>query len=231
MFLRKFLPTFSIGRKSWYKQKAWPLAAVSTYPRYSMIGVPCLPCAHFESPWTSRHLGSSRTLCSQGITDDVQMEWWGRVNTHIACISSYIHCSIRPHLQNISSKIKFQDGDKRAYLVIQSCLTLCDPMDYSPPGSFCPWDSSGKNTGVGCHSLLQGIFPTPGLNLSFPHCRHLSQGSPPGKMVTAEHYTKHRVLLSSGDSHKGTGHTPWKPVLPIRCFMDIFVNKCTNESH
>ena len=36
-------------------------------------------------------------------------------------------------------------------------------MDYSPPG-FCPWDSPGKNTGVGCHALFQGIFPTQGLN-------------------------------------------------------------------
>ena len=36
----------------------------------------------------------------------------------------------------------------------QSCLTLCDPIDGSLPGS-CPWDSPGKNTGVGCHFLLQ----------------------------------------------------------------------------
>ena len=36
----------------------------------------------------------------------------------------------------------------------QSCRTLCDPIDGSPPGSH-PWDSPGKNTGVGCHFLLQ----------------------------------------------------------------------------
>ena len=36
----------------------------------------------------------------------------------------------------------------------QSCPTLCDPTDGSPPGSH-PWDSPGKNTGVGCHFLLQ----------------------------------------------------------------------------
>ena len=36
----------------------------------------------------------------------------------------------------------------------QSCLTLCHPIDSSPPGSR-PWDSPGKNTGVGCHFLLQ----------------------------------------------------------------------------
>ena len=35
------------------------------------------------------------------------------------------------------------------------CLTLCDPRDSSPPGFPHPWDSPGKNTGVGCHFLLQ----------------------------------------------------------------------------
>ena len=38
---------------------------------------------------------------------------------------------------------------------LQSCLTLCDPIDGSPPGSPCPWDSPGKNPGVDCHFLLQ----------------------------------------------------------------------------
>ena len=38
---------------------------------------------------------------------------------------------------------------------LQSCLTLCDPIDGSPPGSPIPGDSPGKNTGVGCHFLLQ----------------------------------------------------------------------------
>ena len=37
---------------------------------------------------------------------------------------------------------------------LQLCPTLCDPIDGSPPGSR-PWDSPGKNTGVGCHFLLQ----------------------------------------------------------------------------
>ena len=40
----------------------------------------------------------------------------------------------------------------------QSCLTLCNPMDCCPPGSSVCWDSPGKNTGVGCHGLLQGII-------------------------------------------------------------------------
>ena len=41
-------------------------------------------------------------------------------------------------------------------LVTQSCPTLCDPMDYSLPGSSVHGDSPGKNTGVGYHVLLQG---------------------------------------------------------------------------
>ena len=42
--------------------------------------------------------------------------------------------------------------------------TLSDPMDCGPPGSSVHGDSPGKNTGVGCHAFLQGIFPTQGLN-------------------------------------------------------------------
>ena len=41
-------------------------------------------------------------------------------------------------------------------LVTQLRLTLCYPMDCSPK-LLCPWNSPGKNTGVGCHSLLQGF--------------------------------------------------------------------------
>ena len=44
--------------------------------------------------------------------------------------------------------------------LLQSCLTLCDPTNRSPPGSSVHGDSPGKNSGVGCHSLLQGIFLT-----------------------------------------------------------------------
>ena len=59
---------------------------------------------------------------------------------------------------------------------LQLCSTLCDPMDRSPLGSPCPWDFPGKNTGVGYHFLLQGIFPTQGLN---PHllCHRYWHGS------------------------------------------------------
>ena len=68
-------------------------------------------------------------------------------------------------------------------LVTQPCPTLYDPMDYSPPGSSVHGDSPGKSIRVSCHALLQGIFPTLGLNPGFSHFRWTlyclsHQGSP-----------------------------------------------------
>ena len=58
-------------------------------------------------------------------------------------------------------------------LVTRSCPTLCDPVSCSPPGSSVHGASPGKNAGVGCHFLLQGIFPTQGSNPGLPHCRQI----------------------------------------------------------
>ena len=55
--------------------------------------------------------------------------------------------------------------------VAQSCPTLCDPMDCILPGSSIDGIFQTKNTGVGCHFLLQEIFLTKGLNPGLPHCR------------------------------------------------------------
>ena len=67
---------------------------------------------------------------------------------------------------------------------LQSCPTLCNPMDCSLPDSSVHADSPGKNTGVGCHALLQGIFPSQGLNPSPLHLLHWQVDSlplePPG---------------------------------------------------
>ena len=47
------------------------------------------------------------------------------------------------------------------------------PHGLQPARFLCPWDSLGKNIGVGCHALLQGIFPTQGLNPSLSHCKRI----------------------------------------------------------
>ena len=69
------------------------------------------------------------------------------------------------------------------FLVVQWCRTVGDHTGCSLPGSSVHRDSLGKNIGVGCHALLQGIFPTLGGNPGLPHCRQIlyclsHQGSP-----------------------------------------------------
>ena len=56
-------------------------------------------------------------------------------------------------------------------LVAQSHPTICSPMDGSLPESSVDGNSPGKNTGAGCHVLLQGMFLTQGLNPGLPNCR------------------------------------------------------------
>ena len=72
--------------------------------------------------------------------------------------------------------------------VAQSCPSLCDPMDYSPPGFSVHGNSPGKNTEVDSHSLLQGIFPTQGSNLGLLHCMwvlyHLSHQESPRQILS-----------------------------------------------
>ena len=75
---------------------------------------------------------------------------------------------------------------------VQSRSTLCDPVDCSPHRRLCPWDFPGKNTGMGCHFLLQGNFWTQGLNLRFPqaliwvcvHSPSVGQVTAPGASVS-----------------------------------------------
>ena len=69
--------------------------------------------------------------------------------------------------------------------LLQVYLTLCDPMDCSPPDSSVHGDSSDKNNGVGCHFLLKGNLPDPGIEHSSLLSTALSGReaweAPPGK--------------------------------------------------
>ena len=88
--------------------------------------------------------------------------WTELWSTERQLLSEMIQCKFK----KISSRWKGK------VIVAQSCPTLWDPMD-------CPWNSPGKNTEVGCHSLLQGIFPTQGLNLCLLCLLHCLQTSYP----------------------------------------------------
>ena len=82
---------------------------------------------------------------------------------------------------------------------------FCGPCVLQPARPLGPWASPRKNTGVGCHALLQGIFSTQGSNQGLLHCRqilyHLShQGSPysvlcQGQKLHTPTYTELKLLL------------------------------------
>lgn len=64
--------------------------------------------------------------------------------------------------------------------LLQSCLTLCDPMDCSPPGGLCPWESQAGT--VGCHVFSSRDLPGPGIEpTSLASPGRLVTPEPPGK--------------------------------------------------
>ena len=89
-------------------------------------------------------------------------------------------------------------------LVAKSCLTLHDPMNYSPP-ALLPQDFPGKNTGVGCHFLLQGILLTQGSSPCLLHWQGYSlspsyQESPETDGLKTELQTEGRVNTTADQS-------------------------------
>ena len=96
---------------------------------------------------------------------------------------------------------------------LQSCLILCFTMDYSLPGSSVHRDFSDKNTGVGCHALLQGIFLTQGSNQRLLSLLHWQVGSlplvPPGK----PHDQRYYLVKSAVDISHSPGSIQFLQVL------------------
>ena len=144
-------------RRHWHPTPV--LLPGKSHGRRGLVG--CSPWGREESDTTERlHFHSSLSCIGEGNGSPLQRSclenpkdggaWWGAV------------CGVaqsRTWLKQLSSS--------------SSSKTLCDPMDWSLPGSSVHGDSPGKNTGMGCPALLQGIFPTQGLNLNLLHCRHV----------------------------------------------------------
>ena len=114
---------------------------------------------------------------------------------------------------------------KRMYLSVCACalsrfsrIRLFETL-WTPARLLCPWDSPGKNTGVGCHALLQGIFLTQGSNqclLCLLHCRQSRYcWAAREACVCLYSNSDHFVWHTSGALHKtklwfcraGAGHT------------------------
>ena len=92
----------------------------------------------------------------------------GLICTHLGvilcCLPALQAKSFISHFPHLKSEIIYT---LFFFVVAQLCPTLGDPMGCSPPSS--SWNSPGRNIGVGCHSLLQGIFPTQGSNPGLLH--------------------------------------------------------------
>ena len=114
-----------------------------------------LPCPK-DSPGTNIGVGCHALL--QGIFSIQGLK---------LCLLSLLYWQVSSLLESPEVKVK----------AVQSCLTLCEPMDGSP------WNSPGQNTGVGSLPLFQCIFPIQESNQGLLHCRWVLPTEPSGSYL------------------------------------------------
>ena len=145
---------------------------------------------------------TNNTFCWKILPDFLNRSYsWNTLHTH-----THLNCSSYTLLTYLHILL---DATVLC-LVVQSCLTLCEHMDYSPPGSSVHGDSAGKNTRVGCHAL-QGIFPTQGSNAGLLYCRWIlyrysHQGSPTGLET---HRNQGECYEEVGSDYNLSSHFCW----------------------
>ena len=103
------------------------------------------------------------TLQRNACRDNTCSPWWDSYLEWLQLRFFFFFCyAVLKEELDMTEQLNWTDwrrgGEVRLGFVVvlgtKSCPTLCDPMDWSLPGSFCPWDFPGKNTGVGCHFLI-----------------------------------------------------------------------------
>ena len=106
-------------------------------------------------------------------------EYWS--GSHALLLGIFLTRGLNPgplHCRQILYYLSLQGSSAQALSVcVLSRSVMSDSLQQhglQPARLLCPWDSPGKNNGVGCHFLLlQGIFPTQGSNPSLLHCRQI----------------------------------------------------------
>ena len=129
------------------------------------------PCAPSTHSFSKKEITNMLWLKGRGAFQ-VTIKWWYKSPHEIfrMTIRGQLHC----HLGSRKGM-----NWSETHLVGSSSLWS---HGLYPTRLLCPWYFPGKNTGIGCHFLLQGIFPTQGLNLGLLHCRQDSLLSQlPGK--------------------------------------------------
>ena len=188
----------------WIFQISWQIES-STFTTSSFriwnssTTIPSPPLALFVDFLPKAHLTlHSRMSGSRWVFTPLWLSGGADVITEIKCTINVI-CFSHPETPTLLTSMKkmlfhetsllcqkgwgpLLQGIYTSCSIIQLGLNLCNPMDYSPPRLLCPCNFPRKNTGVGCHFLLQEIFPTQGWNprlfhllclLSLPHCRQI----------------------------------------------------------
>ena len=141
-------------------------------------------------PDSSSLLTSFQNELAPSSADHWMASVWGCVCVYVTVHGISAHC--RYHLCWCSNHPTIFAS--KSLVCVCVCVCVCAlnhsvvsdsmrPHRLYPTRLLCPWDSPGKNTGVGCHALLQGTFPTQGSNPGLSHCKQILyqlsyQGSP-----------------------------------------------------
>ena len=131
---------------------------------------------------------------------------------HESCtffIIAYFTTCQEPCIPSVLPKTKWKW--KLSHSVVSNFL---HPMDCSLPGSH-PWDFPGTSTREGCRFLLQGVFPTQGLNPGLPLYSLSRQGNPKTKYYKSIDISKLLIILVSSPTHP-----PIFNILPIFLFLN-----------
>ena len=160
-------------------EEKWRDVSVEWHQKASIISVGPQRIGKIQVGRTRKTLKEDDEQSNEYVQEIVSCHIWG-----LLCMAGITDmCSRQPFWINILA------------LLFTSCACVCAkslsvsdslrPNGLQPAKVLCLWDSPGKNTGVGCHALLQGIFPTQGWNPRLLCLLHWQVGSlplvPPGK--------------------------------------------------
>lgn len=117
-------------------------------------------------PWGLQESGTTERLQQQ----QNKLHWTlKQVSMHLKILNTKYFLTSKLKQKSITISRKYPHISKSistmSYMLSHlSGVQLCNPMDYSLSGSYVPWDSQARITGVGVHALLQGIFLAQGLD-------------------------------------------------------------------
>ena len=145
--------------------------------------------------WNTPPMSTSSGLIASNCVSSAYCIVWSNVHSltmhwpwHRACVCLVLTVLLvnitaqTPDLKGLPhhSPAEWSESESVSHSVVSDSW---QPHGRWPPSLLCPWDSPGRNTGVGSHFLLQAIFPSQGSNLGLVHCRQTldrlsHQGSP-----------------------------------------------------